>query len=74
MEFVKKHMLSFIGVAVGLIGGYLYYHFVGCNSGSCSITSSPFNMTLYGGFMGWVVFDLFKSKQSNKQSKTQSDE
>lgn len=74
MAFVKKHMLSFIGVVVGLIGGYLYYHFVGCNSGSCSITSSPVNMTLYGGFMGWVVFDLFKSKQSNKQSKTQSDE
>ena len=74
MEFVKKHMLGFIGIAVGLMGGYLYYHFVGCNSGSCSITSSPFNMTLYGGFMGWVVFDLFKSKQSNKQSKTQSDE
>lgn len=74
MEFVKKHMLGFIGIAVGLIGGYLYYHFVGCNSGSCSITSSPINMTLYGGFMGWVVFDLFKSKQSNKQSKTQTDE
>ncbi|MFN8135538.1 MAG: hypothetical protein U0Z17_10045 [Bacteroidales bacterium] len=34
------------GLIIGAIGGYLYYHFVGCASGSCGITSNPFSSTL----------------------------
>jgi hypothetical protein len=48
-----------IGIVVGAIGGYLYYHFVGCASGSCAITSKPINSTLYGGLMGGLLFNLF---------------
>jgi xanthine/uracil permease len=64
MEFIKKHKLKIIGVIVGLIGGYLYYYFVGCNSGTCPITSNPWISTLYGGLMGYLLFDLFKKKNT----------
>jgi hypothetical protein len=55
----KGYILTAIGLVVGLIAGYAYYHFVGCVSGTCSITSKPVNSTLYGGLMGGLVFNLF---------------
>ena len=61
--FIKKHLLKIIGVIVGMTGGYLYYYFVGCNSGTCPITSNPYISVLYGGVMGYLVFDLFKKKE-----------
>jgi hypothetical protein len=33
----------FIFVLVGGLAGFLYYYFIGCNSGTCAITSKPFN-------------------------------
>ena len=51
----------FIGVVIGAIGGFAYYYFIGCSSGSCPITSNPFLMTAYGVFFGVVLF--FKKKK-----------
>jgi hypothetical protein len=39
-------------VISGGILGYLYYHFVGCTSGSCAITNDPFLSIITGGFLG----------------------
>ncbi len=55
----KGIIITTIGVLVGAISGYLYYHFVGCASGTCSITSKPLNSTLYGSLMGGLLFNLF---------------
>jgi hypothetical protein len=55
----KGIIITVIGVLVGAISGYLYYHFVGCASGTCSITSKPLNSTLYGSLMGGLLFNLF---------------
>lgn len=63
-KFAKKHVLAIIGIVIGAIGGYLYWNFVGCNSGTCSITSSPVNSTLYGSIMGGLFFSLFKKNQN----------
>ena len=64
MEFINKYKLTFIGIAVGAIGGYLYYHFVGCASGTCAITSNPLNSTLYGAIMGGLLVNTFKKDGS----------
>jgi hypothetical protein len=61
-NFFKKYQLTIIGIVVGAIGGYLYYHFIGCNSGSCAITSRPLNSTLYGALMGGLLFNIFKKE------------
>jgi hypothetical protein len=55
----KGIIITVIGVLVGAISGYLYYHFVGCASGTCSFTSKPLNSTLYGSLMGGLLFNLF---------------
>lgn len=55
----KAIIITGIGIGIGAIAGYLYYHFVGCASGSCAITSKPLNSTLYGSLMGGLVFNMF---------------
>ena len=43
------------GILVGAILGFLYYHFVGCSSGSCAITGSPISSTIFGAALGFFV-------------------
>jgi phage shock protein E len=69
MKFIVTHKLALIGVIVGAIGGYLYYHYVGCVTGTCPITSKPFNSTVYGALMGSLLFSMFKSEKTNSESK-----
>ena len=67
MNFLLKNKLTIIGIIVGAIAGYLYYHFVGCASGTCAITSKPLNSTLYGAVMGGLLLNLFQTKKTTKQ-------
>lgn len=55
----KAIIITGLGIIVGTIAGYLYYYYVGCVSGTCSITSRPFNSSLYGAVMGGLVFNMF---------------
>lgn len=60
--------------AVGGSGlGFAYWYFVGCNSGSCAITSSPINSSLYGALMGVLLLNTFSKESAvpgeNKESK-----
>jgi hypothetical protein len=43
------------GLVIGGVLGYLYYHFVGCTSGSCGITSNPISSIVFGGVLGLFV-------------------
>jgi len=49
-----KKAKIFLPVLLGAIGGFLYYNFIGCN-GSCAITGSPVNSTLYGSLIGLIL-------------------
>ncbi|WP_136666712.1 DUF6132 family protein [Flavobacterium sp. H122] len=60
---LKKHILTIVGIIFGAIGGYLYYKYVGCISGTCAITSKPLNSTLYGMLMGGLIGNLFETKK-----------
>ncbi len=62
-------LLSLIGLVVGAIGGYSYYYFIGCNSGSCAITSNPYMSILWGSLFGYLVFDMFKKKTKKEESR-----
>lgn len=59
----KAIILTGTGILMGAIAGYAYYHFVGCTSGSCAITSKPLNSTLYGSLMGGLLFNMFVKKE-----------
>ncbi len=59
-KWLLNNKLIVIGAIVGAIGGYLYYCFIGCASGSCAITSKPINSMLYFSIMGGVVASIIK--------------
>ena len=70
---IVQNKLLIIGVLTGAITGYLYYHFVGCTSGTCLIISKPLNSILYFGLMGGLLFSIFKKgpKEKGKSTDTQ---
>lgn len=67
-DFIKKYKLSIAGVFVGALMGYAYYYFIGCNTGSCAITSKPFNSTVYGSVMGYLMFSVFENTKKPQQN------
>ncbi len=59
-NWILANKLYIIGAIIGAVAGYLYWQQIGCSSGTCAITSKPFNSTVYFGTMGAVMFGMFK--------------
>ncbi|MBN1154668.1 hypothetical protein JXB12_07070 [candidate division KSB1 bacterium] len=57
-------------IVVGALLGYSYYHFIGCRSGVCPITSNPWISTAYGALIGFI----FTLGRTNKRDEVQPDE
>lgn len=51
----KKVLFPVLGVIVGGSLGIAYYYFIGCNSGTCPITSSPWGSIAMGSLIGLVL-------------------
>lgn len=64
---MKKNS-KWILMILGAIGGFLYWKFVGCESGSCPIKQNWMLMTAWGGTMGYLIGDMFKDKQSKEDT------
>ncbi len=58
-ELIKStgFLKSLAGILIGGTAGYLYYHFVGCSSGSCAITSNPYMSIIFGSAMGYFLLN-----------------
>jgi len=68
IKWMLDYKLYFIGAVIGGVGGFLYWKFVGCSTGTCAITSKPLNSTLYFAFFGAVLLSFFKKDKSSKQT------
>lgn len=71
-NWMIKHKITILLSVIGAIAGYLYWNCVGCNSGSCAITSIWWRSTLYGMLMGWL-FGSIINEQLNKKIKQNED-
>ncbi|MGI6181747.1 MAG: DUF6132 family protein [Agathobaculum sp.] len=56
---LKKWIRPALFILGGALAGLVYYYFVGCPSGSCSITSTPLNAMVYMGIVGWLLSIVF---------------
>lgn len=78
MEFLKTNRVilakALFPVILGLIGGYSYYYFIGCSTGTCAITSNPWISSLYGSLIGAMLipskslknlFSILKGKKND---------
>lgn len=66
---LKRIILLSVGLVIGAGAGYLYWFYVGCNSGSCLITSKASNSTMYGlvmgGLLAGTVWDFINKEKKN---------
>lgn len=54
-----------MATTIGGILGFGYYYFIGCNCGSCPISSNWHISTLYGAVMGLIAFFPNKKKKDS---------
>jgi hypothetical protein len=59
-NLLKGRVLLIAGVLLGAIGGFFYWKYVGCVTGTCPIQSNPYRMTAYGALMGGLLFSMFQ--------------
>ena len=67
MKLSMRVVLLTVGILIGSVAGLLYWKFIGCESGSCSISSSPYISTLYGAILGGLLFSIFRIEKKDKQ-------
>jgi hypothetical protein len=66
---MMKHLRWITGILAGAAVGFSYWYFIGCNAGTCAVTSSPVNSSIYGGLMGaLLVNSLTGNKKENKEN------
>lgn len=52
---VRVFLQKSFPVMLGAAGGFAYYYFVGCASGTCPISSNPYISTGYGAVLGLLL-------------------
>jgi len=73
METIRKKRIALSFLVLGAIGGFLYWRFVGCTSGTCAIKSVWYWSTLWGAAVGYLVGD-FISYLLEKRKKRKAEE
>jgi F0F1-type ATP synthase assembly protein I len=70
-SFLKRYLPEIAGVAAGAIGGFLYWKYVGCLSGTCAIKSNWYLMVPWGAVLGFlagsVIGDVIRKKGKKKE-------
>jgi hypothetical protein len=53
--FIKKFLPEIIGTLIGAAGGFIYWKYVGCLSGTCTIRSNWYLMVPWGAVLGYLA-------------------
>lgn len=72
MEKLKKYKWTIISIVLGAVGGYLYWYYIGCSSGTCPIQSHWQSSTLYGALLGYLFGGSFKKKKTKEITNTEN--
>lgn len=67
----KALLMKVIFAGIGALGGFLYWRFIGCTSGTCPIRSVWYLSTLWGLVMGYLTGDLIGSFLFKRESKNE---
>lgn len=57
-----------LGALAGGILGFFYWKYIGCNTGSCPLTSNPYQSVLLFGFLGGLLAKDKKEKSPEKEA------
>lgn len=67
MNDKMKHNLRWLFAVIGAAGGYLYWRFVGCQSGHCPLQQNWILSTLWGATVGYLIGDMFRNHKKNSK-------
>lgn len=73
-KIIQNNKLQIIFALLGALGGYLYWKFVGCLSGTCPIKSVWYWSTLWGTAVGYLLGDFINSFIKRKQKEVIKDD
>ena len=59
-QFIRNNKWPLLLTLTGGAGGFLYWKFVGCTSGTCPIQSVWYWSTLWGAVVGYLVGDFIR--------------
>ena len=65
-RFIVKN-LWILGGMLGMFAGFLYWKYIGCLEGTCTITSKPINSMAYFSVLGGLVFGIFQPQKDIKE-------
>jgi hypothetical protein len=72
-DFFKKYLPEITGALLGALGGFIYWKYVGCASGTCTIKSNWYLMIPWGIVMGFLVGsvagDIIRKRKSAPEKK-----
>ena len=72
--FFKNNTLQIVLGLIGALGGFLYWKFVGCESGTCAIKLVWYWSTLWGAVVGYLVGDFISDFiKKRKKRKNEND-
>jgi hypothetical protein len=69
-ETLKSKIVVILFTLTGAIGGFLYWRFVGCISGTCPIQSVWYWSTLWGAAAGYLLGDIINDFVLKRKNKT----
>jgi len=69
-DFFKKYLPEIAGTLVGAAGGFFYWKYIGCVSGTCTIKSNWYLMIPWAAVLGFlagsVAGDIIRKKSRQK--------
>ena len=74
-NYIQNKKLQIAFALVGVTGGFLYWKFVGCLSGTCPIRSVWYWSTLWGAAVGFLtgdfIYDFLTKRKKKKETKSE---
>ncbi len=69
----KRYLPEIAGTLAGAVGGFLYWKYVGCLSGTCAIKSNWYLMVPWGAVLGYlagsVAGDIIRKRKKKQEEK-----
>ncbi|MCC5934243.1 MAG: hypothetical protein JJU35_08320 [Balneolales bacterium] len=65
----KNILIILAGLLIGGLTGFSYWYFIGCDTGTCAITSNWSTSTLYGLGMGGLGASIVKDSIASRKAK-----
>lgn len=62
VNMIKGMIPEITGIIIGGVGGFIFYKFFGCTSGTCPVVSNVWLTILLGAATGYLTGNSFNNK------------